>query len=317
MFIAGNFQRIRSALRYGACKLGKILLLPKERIANELNSFFVNTLERCKTSAFHIEHFDFCHANSMLFTSTSGHQDARRAGSGNIERRQSLKMDFSEDGPEMMSGKYLNPSDAKKSSLSKGSSGYRASFSSQGNCKAPQGNEIRHACKRMPAKPAANDYVGFTRPESHEKRPESNEKSSVARTMVVTYGARENIVPNRLVCSGPSSSGNSVSYKSSLLNLRGHYDSYLRNFMYGKQHRFAALSMPVPLLYQLPSMATWEYIQQCSKLDARAHAGRKAFDNSGSECSNVNSPIFANASIRLEEQKSRHRASRVLLTILV
>jgi hypothetical protein len=45
-FLPGNFYRIRSALKYGACKLGEILLLPRERIANELKMFFSNTLDR-------------------------------------------------------------------------------------------------------------------------------------------------------------------------------------------------------------------------------------------------------------------------------
>ncbi|KAK9279936.1 hypothetical protein L1049_013620 [Liquidambar formosana] len=42
----GNFYRIRSAFKYGARKLGWILLSPRERIADELNQFFTNTLER-------------------------------------------------------------------------------------------------------------------------------------------------------------------------------------------------------------------------------------------------------------------------------
>ncbi|KAJ0985443.1 hypothetical protein J5N97_003799 [Dioscorea zingiberensis] len=42
----GNFYRIRSAFTYGARKLGRILLLPDESIANELNTFFTNTLDR-------------------------------------------------------------------------------------------------------------------------------------------------------------------------------------------------------------------------------------------------------------------------------
>lgn len=45
-FFAGNFYRIRSAFKYGARKLGWILLLPGERIADELKKFFGNTLER-------------------------------------------------------------------------------------------------------------------------------------------------------------------------------------------------------------------------------------------------------------------------------
>ncbi|XP_044495150.1 uncharacterized protein LOC123218036 isoform X3 [Mangifera indica] len=42
----GNFYRICSAFKYGAHKLGQILLLPQERLVNELNKFFANTLER-------------------------------------------------------------------------------------------------------------------------------------------------------------------------------------------------------------------------------------------------------------------------------
>ncbi|THU59751.1 hypothetical protein C4D60_Mb07t05370 [Musa balbisiana] len=42
----GNFYRIRSAFTYGARKLGQILLLPSERIANEVNLFFKSTLDR-------------------------------------------------------------------------------------------------------------------------------------------------------------------------------------------------------------------------------------------------------------------------------
>lgn len=49
-FVPGNFYRIRSAFRYGARKLGWILMLPGERIANELNKFFSNTLDRHRSN---------------------------------------------------------------------------------------------------------------------------------------------------------------------------------------------------------------------------------------------------------------------------
>ncbi|XP_072961063.1 uncharacterized protein [Typha angustifolia] len=42
----GNFYRIRSAFEYGARKLGWILTLPPELVADELSMFFANTLER-------------------------------------------------------------------------------------------------------------------------------------------------------------------------------------------------------------------------------------------------------------------------------
>ncbi|KAM7256026.1 hypothetical protein ACFE04_011767 [Oxalis oulophora] len=46
----GNFHRICSAFKYGADKLGQILLLPNELITAELKSFFVNSLERYESS---------------------------------------------------------------------------------------------------------------------------------------------------------------------------------------------------------------------------------------------------------------------------
>ncbi|KAK3024390.1 hypothetical protein RJ639_043294 [Escallonia herrerae] len=42
----GNYYRIRSAFKYGARKLGRILLLPRERISDEIKKFFSNTLGR-------------------------------------------------------------------------------------------------------------------------------------------------------------------------------------------------------------------------------------------------------------------------------
>ncbi|CAA2974686.1 Hypothetical predicted protein [Olea europaea subsp. europaea] len=42
----GNFYRIRSAFSYGAKKLGRILMQPEDRIANELQIFFSSTMQR-------------------------------------------------------------------------------------------------------------------------------------------------------------------------------------------------------------------------------------------------------------------------------
>lgn len=46
LVVLGSYYRIRSAFKYGARKLGHILLLPRERIANEVKRFFANTLQR-------------------------------------------------------------------------------------------------------------------------------------------------------------------------------------------------------------------------------------------------------------------------------
>nr|XP_043610073.1 uncharacterized protein LOC122581831 [Erigeron canadensis] len=44
----GNYYRIRSAFRYGARRLGKILKLPSSNIGDEIKMFFRNTLQRHK-----------------------------------------------------------------------------------------------------------------------------------------------------------------------------------------------------------------------------------------------------------------------------
>ncbi|CAI9776521.1 unnamed protein product [Fraxinus pennsylvanica] len=42
----GNFYRIRSAFKYGARKLGQVLLQPRDKVAGEIYEFFSNTLAR-------------------------------------------------------------------------------------------------------------------------------------------------------------------------------------------------------------------------------------------------------------------------------
>lgn len=46
MILSGNYFRIRSAFKFGARKLGNILRLPRDRLAEEIKNFFENTLER-------------------------------------------------------------------------------------------------------------------------------------------------------------------------------------------------------------------------------------------------------------------------------
>ncbi|KAL2470908.1 PAP/OAS1 substrate-binding domain superfamily [Abeliophyllum distichum] len=42
----GNFYRIRSAFKYGARKLGQVLLQPRDKVADEIHEFFSNTFAR-------------------------------------------------------------------------------------------------------------------------------------------------------------------------------------------------------------------------------------------------------------------------------
>ncbi|KAG5567088.1 hypothetical protein RHGRI_002601 [Rhododendron griersonianum] len=73
----GNYYRIRSAFKYGARKLGRILLLPRERIANEIKRFFANTLER--------------HGHSFSNVSSSSH--SRTFSEESIQQNLNLDLD--------------------------------------------------------------------------------------------------------------------------------------------------------------------------------------------------------------------------------
>lgn len=52
--ILGNFYRIRSAFKYGARKLGQVLLQPRGKVADKISEFFANTMARhgndCRSS---------------------------------------------------------------------------------------------------------------------------------------------------------------------------------------------------------------------------------------------------------------------------
>lgn len=71
----GNFYRIRSAFTYGAKKLGQILLSSEEKIAEELDKFFLNTVERHGNG--HrpdVPNSIFCFLESSLTGETTGFQ---------------------------------------------------------------------------------------------------------------------------------------------------------------------------------------------------------------------------------------------------
>ncbi|CAN0903080.1 hypothetical protein LINGRAHAP2_LOCUS22367 [Linum grandiflorum] len=75
----GNFYRICSAFKHGACKLGCVLLLPKENIANELKKLFANSLDgqsraylsdgrhQCSASMLNLSGDYGCHFRSVLY----------------------------------------------------------------------------------------------------------------------------------------------------------------------------------------------------------------------------------------------------------
>ncbi|XP_071719771.1 uncharacterized protein [Rutidosis leptorrhynchoides] len=70
----GNYYRIRSAFRYGARRLGKILQLPSSNIGDEIKNFFKNTLQRHRPKNGPDKHLTFS-VNGFGTLSISSHSE--------------------------------------------------------------------------------------------------------------------------------------------------------------------------------------------------------------------------------------------------
>ena len=102
MFISGNFYRIRSAFKYGARKLGWILRLPEDRIAEELIRFFANTLERHGSTQGNVD-------KSFLSLSTASGKDRKPGNQHNFESRDERERYVVQDAGEFFdSSRYGN-----------------------------------------------------------------------------------------------------------------------------------------------------------------------------------------------------------------
>ncbi|KAK1576529.1 hypothetical protein Q3G72_014677 [Acer saccharum] len=331
----GNFYRIRSAFKYGARKLGQILLLPRERLADELNNFFANTLERHETGAINAERSDTCHGDGMFLKATAGCHNDKMAGFRNDER--SLKMVFSQTVPEINCTSDINSvsenhcgvdakgilssrNGNKLSSMLPPSSDFRTSFLVEESHLAPSCNgkiENQNPYRRMPAKSVALDNGSFA------LRPESKEKSLVASNSIGgggSYCNNENVAPNRLSLSIPAlnmsenssstvrernSASNLGNYAplNSLLDLRGDYESYFDNLIFSKHYHFSSHALPSPVSNQLLSKNIWESTQQSLRLEPSACSEMKASGGLGRQSYPVNPSVLSNASISSEEQQ--------------
>ncbi|KAK3218942.1 hypothetical protein Dsin_012912 [Dipteronia sinensis] len=329
----GNFYRIRSAFKYGACKLGQILLLPRERLADELYNFFANTLERHETGAINAERSDTCHGDGMFLKATAGRHNDKMAGFRNDER--SLQMVFSQAVPEINCTSDINSvlenhcfvdakgilssrNGNKLSSMLPPSSDFKTSFLIEESHLAPCRNgkiENGNPYRRMPANSVARDDGSFA------LRPESEEKSLVASNSIGgSYFNNENVAPNRLSLSIPAlnmseNSSSTVRERNSasnlgnfaplnsLLDLRGHYERYFNNLIFSKHYHFSAPALPSPVSNQLLSKNIWESTQQSPRLELRACPEMKASGGLGRQSYPVNSSVLSNASISSEEQQ--------------
>lgn len=107
----GNFFRICSAFKYGARKLGQILLLPRGRIADELKKFFANTLERHGSNHWAVSGHEDSGCSSPSFSDISSGDTMllKRLTDGSVEKTSVAQVvsGFG-NGPEIYSSKVVS-----------------------------------------------------------------------------------------------------------------------------------------------------------------------------------------------------------------
>lgn len=267
----GNYYRIRSALKHGARKLGKILSLPREDLADEIKKFFSNTLQdhekNRSDSQYGSEGFGtFCpFSPGEAFSEDDMYP---RSSVGDVE--DSIKIvpwqmmcnySYSLDGP-TVSEHYLNGDDydfATYSSpdfrTSNGTSDCSASSNHSGSffgqcCQAPQLN--------LPKPSTENGHFNHSNPSDDVKEKldltPCLEDSMNDMEMVNLYTSCEDNWDSVFSCSSAASSPKTSVLESLALDFRerdsssvvdlealnpladlsGDYDSHLRSLLYGQ-----------------------------------------------------------------------------------
>lgn len=226
----GNFYRIRSALKYGARKLGWILSLPRERIDGELKMFFSNTLDRHEIS---------CWTDFQNPSVASG----------------AIGIDFGKD--EILSigrtddPSHCSPLQSKLGTLVFGDFDHATHFSSSGLF--PKNEKIGNCnCQKMPANSMVNDESFSTLwPEVEKKQLGGSnlahsciDQKGRASTCSVVFGSVGNIQPSYGEGCNTGVPGSTEALKW-LLELSGDYDTHFRNLQYGQFCLGYAVSSPL------------------------------------------------------------------------
>ncbi|KAJ4719213.1 PAP/OAS1 substrate-binding domain superfamily protein [Melia azedarach] len=319
----GNSYRIRSAFKYGARKLGEILMLPNQRLADELRKFFGNTLERhgneyrtdlqdfalvangssgdCLVST---QHSGRCDEEGVLLESSNvGNRNDKTAEFRNNKRKNSLKVISPQAMPELNCtfdrnsvSRSHNAGDAKDIAAgilscrnrddSSGCLPLRSDFGTSLQGKSQQQIENGSPPGRIRRRATAAADTALL--------PESKENSSIC-----SYNKYENITPKSSV----SISDRSESSKS-LLDLYGHYERYFNNLTYAKHYHLSAPVLSSPTMsYQLQDSNFWETICGSLQLEPKFCFKMNASGSLGTQFYPVNPVTPSTAALSSEDKK--------------
>ncbi|KAF9670935.1 hypothetical protein SADUNF_Sadunf13G0120900 [Salix dunnii] len=296
----GNFFRIRSAFKYGGRKLGRILLLPREKIADELKTFFANTLDR--------------HGSDYWSDVQNSELASVARSSDNSVSLSSHSDTCSEDDTRLIStGGYDNDTlFSEKSEHTQvhhpGSSGENGRIVNGISCREMlinSGTEDEISCT-VGTEPKLNHFLNSTSACSCTKHegivPSAsttpNSAESVSENLSPTLGAKYFAGIRR----------NSQPLKS-LLDLGGDHNDHLKSLEYSQFCHMYAVSAPIPPCPSMPPQSEnknrWETVRQFLLLKRNGHSQINMNHVYGTQFYCVNPAAPFRAATNSEEKKKR------------
>lgn len=330
LFLPGNFYRIRSAFKYGARKLGWILMLPEDRIADELNGFFGNTLDRhgntkgnvMQTSSM-ARYFDFssssdtrlCSEDNMLLCLSTGSkkdqipENQHSFESRNENERYLVKDVFSLAGLSLHSSGVGNVVASYKlggDSNNIATSGALGVASTNGSSYCSNGKvENRNTCSDTAVNSAMDDEKEKHFMVSNSLRSHIDEKNMPSFGSENTANISESVFSHRDRYTTSVPVGTEAS--TFLLDLAGDYDSDIRNLQYGQMcNGYTSSPLVVcspPRSPKILNRNPWETVRQCLQINHSIHSQTNSNGVVGQQLYLVNHPTLPMATFGSEEKR--------------
>ncbi|KAL5129093.1 Poly(A) RNA polymerase cid14 [Glycine soja] len=273
--IVGNFYRIRSAFKYGARKLGWILMLPEDRITEELIRFFTNTLERHGSTPGNVN-------KSFLSLSTASRKDRKPENQHNYDCRDERERYVVQDAGEFFdSSRYGNAVGSLKlceDSKDVATSGVLDSASTNGWSYCSNGQFENNISD---SEPALNSVID-----------DEKEKQGVAGNSPRSHTDEKNMAVSEA--------------SKSLLDLTGDYDSHIGNLQYGHMCNGYPVSPVVPSpprSPKFPNRNPWETVRQCVQINHSIRSQANSNSVMGQQVYVINHPSLPMTSFGSEEKR--------------
>ncbi|KAL2665055.1 hypothetical protein GLYMA_02G235800v4 [Glycine max] len=271
----GNFYRIRSAFKYGARKLGWILRLPEDRIAEELIRFFANTLERHGSTQGNVD-------KSFLSLSTASGKDRKPGNQHNFESRDERERYVVQDAGEFFDssrdGNAVTSFKLGEDSKDIATSGVldRTSTNGWSYCSNEQfENNISDS------EPALNSVIN-----------DEKEKQVMAGNSPRSHTDEKHMAVSEA--------------SKSLLDLTGDYDSHIGNLQYGHMCNGYPVSLVVPSpprSPKFPNRNPWETVHQCVPINHSIRSQANSNCVMGQQVYVINHPTLPMTSFGSEEKR--------------